>query len=187
MGNNASNNGRLLTPGEVELAQSMFGDGIEYQDVKIFNSKWIGAQPDGRVMAPNGNIYYPPGDSRYTEDMSRGTVEQQATFIHEMTHVWQRDHQSMFDYYGTGGLERNYNYEEIFDDTAFKDLGMEEQAEFLRDYWLKENGHEINPNKGGDVLENPDRPFSDYEAALPDDYLESTFAYPPSIFGYLSL
>src|SRR5438067_847470 len=60
--------GRMLTPGEIALARSVFGDGIDYGRVKIFSRKWSAFQPSGTLMAPNENIYFPPG--RYMTDLS---------------------------------------------------------------------------------------------------------------------
>lgn len=83
---------RNLTDGEKALAREIFGNNIDYDEVTINSHKYpptLGFQPNDTVIAPNGNIYYPPGHYGYDADISQGTIAQKALFIHEMTHVLQ--------------------------------------------------------------------------------------------------
>ena len=47
---------RSLTPGEIELARSIFGDAIDYSKVRLVRGKWWPFQPRDAAMAPTGNI-----------------------------------------------------------------------------------------------------------------------------------
>jgi len=48
---------RLLTQGEIKLAEKVFKSSIDYSKVKIHNKKYIFFQPDNSGMTPNGEIY----------------------------------------------------------------------------------------------------------------------------------
>ena len=41
-------------------------------------------------MAPTGNIHFHPKSPLWSLDFSQEALDRQALFIHEMTHVWQR-------------------------------------------------------------------------------------------------
>ena len=81
--------GRHLTPGEVEIARSVFGDAIDYARVRLFKGKWWPFQPKRSAMAPMGNIWFHPDGGGWSEDFSKEPLLAQGYFIHELTHVWQ--------------------------------------------------------------------------------------------------
>jgi hypothetical protein len=122
-----------MTTGEIALARSVFGDEIKYEQVKIFNEKWAFFQPRDRAMAPNGNIYFAPGNPGYVADFSAADIHGQAIFIHELTHVWQ--HQHGVDVIVRGAINRNYDYLPLSIDSKFDDFGIEQQAQIIRDYF----------------------------------------------------
>lgn len=74
---------RNLTPGEIELAKSVFGNSIDYSKVRIHNDKNNFMQGDGVTVTPSGELYCA---DNYCDDFSKGS---KSHFIHEMTHVWQ--------------------------------------------------------------------------------------------------
>jgi hypothetical protein len=80
---------RPLTPGEVALARTIFGDAVDYSRVSIRRRKWAFFQPRRVTMAPRGHIHFHPLGSAYCDDFSQVSLHRQALFIHEMTHVWQ--------------------------------------------------------------------------------------------------
>lgn len=86
-------------------------------------------------MSPDGNIYYPKGNPKYHADFSAAGVDihAKATFIHELAHVWQ--HQKGVDVVARGIFERHYDYLPLTTQTKFADLGIEEQAQLIRDYF----------------------------------------------------
>jgi type VI secretion system secreted protein VgrG len=76
------------------LARSVFGDAIDYSQVRIYHEKYFLPQDSDNVMTPNGNMYYHPQSPDYRPDFSTldNSVDAQnlqILFIHEMTHVWQ--------------------------------------------------------------------------------------------------
>jgi hypothetical protein len=144
---------RSLTPGEVDLAHSVFGDAIDYTRVRIFRKKYFPLQPRKRTMAPNGNIYFHPRSLAYRDDFSVAETYLQGLFIHEMTHVWQ--HQG-----GTNVrkaiFNRRYRYR-LVRGKAFRRYGLEQQCEIVRDYFL------VSSRQPGSGLEQFEDilPFSD--------------------------
>ena len=80
---------RPLTDGEVALAQSVFGDGIDYTGVRMRRRKWAFFQPRDTVMAPRGHIHFHPAGDQWRDDFAAGHLTEQGLFVHEMTHVWQ--------------------------------------------------------------------------------------------------
>ena len=83
---------RGLTLGERALVSEMFGTSIDCNRVTINARKWWWFQPKRVVMAPDGHMWCHPEGGVYCADYSLQSLELQALFIHEMTHVWQ--HQS---------------------------------------------------------------------------------------------
>ncbi|MEE4289500.1 MAG: vgr related protein, partial [Erythrobacter sp.] len=68
---------RTLTPGEVDLARTVFGEAIDYAAVRIRRRKWFPLQPRGVTMAPRGHVHFHPLGSAYCDDFSReGLVRQ---------------------------------------------------------------------------------------------------------------
>jgi type VI secretion system secreted protein VgrG len=85
--NDSGLNGRVLTTGEIALARSIFGDSIDYTEVRIFE----GLTSDGAAASAIGsNIFFPTetflNDYSDLSDALRGEA---GVFLHEMTHVWQ--------------------------------------------------------------------------------------------------
>ena len=81
--------GRGLTSDEITEAQKVFGDKIDYSQVRIINGKFVPWQGDGYVIAPDGNIYWPGECGNLASCGGPGTA---GVFIHEMTHVLQVQH-----------------------------------------------------------------------------------------------
>lgn len=90
----------MLTCGEIDKARKVFGDRIDYSQVRVNRSAYFPGQPDDTLVTPNGNIYWPLDDGDLSNGgrtdipdychgvPSKGDSEICA-LIHEMTHVWQ--------------------------------------------------------------------------------------------------
>lgn len=125
--------GRALTADEVVLAQSVFGDGIDYSQVRVLQEKYVFFQPDNITMAPDGNIYFHPDSKAYSSNFGRAGLGLQGHFIHEMTHVWQ--HQNGINVVFNGIFQRNYNYS-LTPRKSFTSYGIEQQGNIVRDYFF---------------------------------------------------
>ena len=131
---------RPLTPGELALARSVFGDAIDYSRVSLIEGKWWPLQPRRSAMAPTGDIYFHPDRGGWSHDFSKEDIRRQAFFIHEMTHVWQA--QAMGRFYLP--LMRHpfcrYRYQ-LKPGRPFHRYGLEQQAEIVKDRFLADRGH----------------------------------------------
>ena len=82
--------GRALIAAEIELARSVFGDSINYDQVRIYNENIFPLQPKKVAIALNGNLFFHPAGKLYVFDFGDCNLQSQGLFIHEMTHVWQK-------------------------------------------------------------------------------------------------
>ena len=69
---------RSLTAGEIELARSVFGDAIDYSEVRLFLGKWWPFQPRNAAMAPMGDIWFHPDGGGWSDDFSKEPLWRQA-------------------------------------------------------------------------------------------------------------
>ena len=130
---------RPLTPGEIRLAQSVFGDAIDYGWVRIVRGKWWPFQPKGIVMAPTGNIHFHPDSKLWSEDFSAERLSLQGLFIHEMTHVWQAQTRGRFYLPLMRHPFCRYSYR-LIERRPFDRYGLEQQAEIVRHHFLAGRG-----------------------------------------------
>ena len=130
---------RPLTPGEIALARSLFGEAIDYRQVRIIRRKWWPFQPRTITMAPTGNIHFHPASASYRDDFTDAPLALQGLLIHELVHVWQA--QSRGKYYLP--LMRHpwcrYDYR-LVPGQPFERYGLEQQAEIARHRFLADRG-----------------------------------------------
>lgn len=131
---------RSLTLAERDLAQSVFGDAINYDIVKIRNRKWWWFQPKSVTMAPLGHIHFHPKGGLFCDDFCDAHILDQGIFIHEMTHVWQHQRGVILP------LARHpfcrYDYS-IKPGWRIERYGIEQQAEIVRHYFLLKQGYAL--------------------------------------------
>ncbi len=133
---------RPLTPGEIALARSVFGDAIDYARVRMIRRRWWPFQPKGVVMAPSGNIHFHPDSDLWSEDFSAERLSLQGLFIHEMTHVWQAHKYGRFYLPLMRHPFCHYRYH-IKPGRMFDRYGLEQQAEIVRHLFLGRKGVEL--------------------------------------------
>jgi hypothetical protein len=136
---------RSLTPGEVALARTMFGDAIDYGRVRIVRRKWWPFQPKGIVMAPSGNIHFHPHSDLWSDDFSVERLALQGLFIHEMTHVLQSQQRGRLYLPLMRHPFCRYRYE-LAHGRPFDRYGLEQQAEIIRHIFLARRGVEVGKN-----------------------------------------
>lgn len=126
---------RPLTAGEINLAQSMFDNTIDYSQVYIKTS----ALPL-RSKAYNSIIRINP--SEYSPDFSSAPLDSRRTFIHEMEHM--RQEQNGIDLVGSaigiffeGGYHqaKGYDYGDVRLIERFTDLNIEQKATLVEDFY----------------------------------------------------
>lgn len=113
---------RWLTPAEQALARQVFGSGIRPERVRIF------AQPIvPRPFTPgSAGIVYPVAES--LTDFTEGALPDQATLVHELTHVWQAQHGVILPIakLQAGDSDAAYRYD--LDSQTFPLMNIEQQA-----------------------------------------------------------
>ncbi|WLI78049.1 type VI secretion protein [Kosakonia sp. H02] len=126
---------RLLTLGELRLARSVFGDSIRYHTVWIHHDSYLpfGLQFKEYVMAPNGEIYF---RHWYKNDFSTEKKDLQHLFIHEMTHVWQRERGMQVLLRGLFSWHADYGYR--LDGRKLSQYPLEQQAQIVADNFILE-------------------------------------------------
>lgn len=128
---------RTLTPGEVELARTVFGNAIDYAPVRIRRRKWFAFQPRRVTMAPRGHLHFHPDSTGYCDDFAKVSLARQGLLIHELVHVWQT--QTRGEWYLV--LNRHplcrYDYA-LKPGQPFRRYGIEQQAEIVKHaFWLR--------------------------------------------------
>lgn len=134
---------RGLTDGEVALAQSVFGDLINYHAVKIFNIPYLPWQPLNIFIAPNGNLFV--HKQHFYQDYSKCSLDLQAIFIHELAHILQFQQKTnvilkgmllQTGYYLSFKKYNPYHYHFI-QTKPFTSYNIEQQGDIARDIFLK--------------------------------------------------
>ena len=133
---------RPLTLGEISLAQTVFGEAIDFASVRIVRRKWWFFQPRGIVMAPTGNIHFHPDSDLYRDDFATAPLWLQGLFIHEMTHVWQAQRHGRYYLPLMRHPFCRYAYR-LKEGQRFGLYGLEQQAEVVRHFFLSTRGHAV--------------------------------------------
>ena len=119
---------RVLTEGEKALAAEVFADDLNLDDIRILSAPW----PIARVFVPGrwfrrDWIVWPRGT--LVPDIAAADLNRQATFIHELVHVWQarRGVNLLTGKLKAGDRREAYVYA-VSDDCAWTGLNIEQQA-----------------------------------------------------------
>ena len=142
---------RPLTPGEIALCRTVFGNAVDYGRVRMVKRKWWPFQPRNSAMAPMGNIYFHPEGGAWSDDFSKESVRRQGFFIHEMTHVWQAQAKGRFYLPLMRHPFCRYSYE-LHPGKPFNRYGLEQQAEIVAHRFLAERGVVVEQCPPGDLL-----------------------------------
>lgn len=133
---------RGLTSGEIEMASPVFGDLIDYAQIKIFNIPYIPWQPANIFMAPNGNLFV--HQKYFRPDYSICPMSLQGIFIHELAHILQfqiginvvvKGAILQAGYYLSFKQYNPYRYQFI-KDKVFSSYNIEQQGDIARDIFF---------------------------------------------------
>lgn len=137
---------RGLTPGEVALARTVFGEAVAYDRVRLRRRRWWPLQPAGVVMAPDGHLWFAPASPLWSDDFARAPLGLQGLFIHELTHVWQAQRSGRWWLPLVRHPFCRYAYR-IVPGRRFERYGVEQQAEIVRHAFLAgRGGHPPRPD-----------------------------------------
>lgn len=129
---------RPLSPGEIAIAASVFGDGLDPARVRLRRAKWFVFQPKRVTMAPDGHIWFHPESDSWSSDFARERMPMRALFVHELVHCWQ--HQCGINLILRRPPFARYRYT-LQPGKPFARYGIEQQACIVEDaYRLREGG-----------------------------------------------
>jgi hypothetical protein len=120
----------------------VFGEAIDYRQVRIVRRKWWPFQPRNVAMAPTGNIHFHPHGDLWSEDFASEPLSKQGLFIHELTHVWQSQTRGRFYLPLMRHPFCRYRYE-LVPDRSFDWYGLEQQAEIVRHAFMLKRGFRL--------------------------------------------
>ncbi|MEN5173062.1 MULTISPECIES: hypothetical protein [Acinetobacter] len=144
---------RGLTSGEIEMARPVFGDLIDYAQIKIFNIPYLPWQPTNIFMAPNGNLFV--HQKYFSPDYSTCSTSLQGIFIHELAHILQfqqginvvvKGAILQVGYYLSFKQYNPYRYQFI-KNKAFSSYNIEQQGDIARDVFFHKIPNIILKNK----------------------------------------
>ena len=156
----------MLTKAEEALVHAMFGDALDPAPVRVHRRRWWPLQPRATCMAPRGALHFHPQSTAWRACFASASVEEEAFFLHEMTHVWQ--HQSGMNLLLRRMPWARYRYC-LRSGRPFTAYGVEQQAEIVRHTHLLRHG----------VTVTGAPPLASLEALLPFSPASERFARPP--------
>lgn len=131
---------RALTSAERALAASIFGEAIDYTSVRINRRKYWPFQTRNIVMAPDGHLWFHPESGLCHDDFACAPLHAQGLFIHEMTHVWQRQKGIWLPVARHPFCRYSYSLNPGW---RLERYGLEQQAEIVRHAFLLRAGVNI--------------------------------------------
>jgi hypothetical protein len=146
--------GRAMTVRERALVQSVFGDALHLNDIRIHNRKYWWFQPKRITMAPDGHLWFHPQNNLFCHDFCDANLTLQGLFIHELVHVWQ--HQRGINLMLKRHPFCRYDYS-LKPGWTLECYGIEQQAEIVRHIFLLRHGAKL-PGAP---------PLSQYDGILP--------------------
>lgn len=121
---------RALTPGEVALARSVFGEVIRLKTVRILSAPW----PLTRAFVPGcwfGRDWIVWPSKQVPDDAAKASTGVQAMLIHELVHVWQAQQgvNLLVAKIRAGDSAASYRYP--LDCASWEALNIEQQANLI--------------------------------------------------------
>jgi len=133
---------RSLTEGEISLLKGVFGNGLNYDDIRID----VGGIPASKDKGPTAITHY--DTMRFpepSEDFSLEGVRGRAWLVHEAVHVWQWE-QYKIDTYEKGSqlwVSKGGDYAAAYKwslSDEFPDMNIEQQASAVASRYLVSQG-----------------------------------------------
>lgn len=147
---------RPLTAGERQIAQSIFGDSLQLDDIRLKTAWWV---LKGYAVSPNGHVYFNCND--FKEDFSQSSLGVRAWLVHELTHVWQV--QQGIAVLRRALLNRRYSYV-LQMDKPFLAYGVEQQARMVEHMYKQRELGRLNTELVALI------PFGQHAATQRDTY-----------------
>lgn len=116
----------------------MFGDAVDCDPVRVKRRRWFPFQPVNTLMAPTGHVHFHPRSELYVDDFAGASLQLQALFLHEMTHVWQTQRRGRWYLPLMRHPLCRYDYA-LRPGWLLQRYGLEQQAEIVRHVFLLEH------------------------------------------------
>ncbi|MES0864870.1 hypothetical protein ABLN87_21175 [Ruegeria sp. SCPT10] len=133
---------RALTPGEIDMLSTVYGDSLDYSAVGVRN----GGTRDGSGFTPFNTINV--GRNIYRDDFSQSnSLNLQGFFVHEAGHILQTQNGRTAFFNGIGpqiasvlgGRREVYDYnDKLNENVPFDEWNIEEQASFFEDLYKQQ-------------------------------------------------
>lgn len=127
--------GRELTADEIQALRMVYGDSIDYSQVRIKEGDTGVFGASGRPFTHGNTIYIP----KSWLDKHPEPGERRSLLIHEMAHVWQNQNGGtdyMTEALGGQFFGDGYNFgKALAEGKRFEDMNPEQQAELLEKAW----------------------------------------------------
>ena len=154
--------GRELTSDEIATLRQVYGDSIDYSQVRIKEGNSGLFSLFGRPFTQGDTIYIPKGSLPLSPDV----------LVHEMGHVWQFQHGGT-DYMSEALWAQNfgegYDFSKGIDEgKSFSELNPEQQAELMQQAYLAGFFDPTSSSYGKFIYTRPDGTTVDYTAYLND-------------------
>ena len=134
---------RPLTAGETALAREAFGAALRYEPIRFLKAPW----PVTRAFVPGswlGRDWIVWPGKTLPEDLAAAPLKQQATFIHELTHVWQAQNgvNLLTGKLKAGDRPASYAYP-VGMDCIWEGLNIEQQAMVVEHRFRLSKGQQV--------------------------------------------
>lgn len=168
MSGNKEGSQRRMTPGEITMARTVFGQALHYNKVWVHCGSYLpfGLQDKNTGMTPNGELYF--REETYLADFSASHLYNQHFFIHELTHAWQHQQGMWVRTRGLFSWAANYRYS-FGQGKVLNQYSMEQQASIVSDWFLlAKAGFATWASEIGNVV--------NYQGAAEEPYIRGEFA-----------
>lgn len=126
---------RPLTPGEMALGRSVFGEEIKWATIRVMQAPRLGF---GAMVPLGRTIVFSKWPA--ARDFASAAPDEQGWFVHELMHVWQAHNGVVLAAAKIGALgEKAYSYTPR-PKTKLKAYNIERQAEIARHLFLERAG-----------------------------------------------
>lgn len=127
---------RALTEGEIAIGRRVFGDEIEWPQVRILQAP---AQLGFGAMVPRGRtIVF--SRWRAPNDFANAPLNEQGWFVHELMHVWQAGHGVFLAGAKLNALGKGAYFYAAKAGARLAEYNIERQAEIARHLFLARSG-----------------------------------------------
>ena len=136
---------RALAEGERALARAVFGDQLQVDTIRLLRAPWPW-WPLSRAFVPGrwfGRDWIVWPRRRAADDLTHGTLTDEATLVHELVHVWQAQQGVNLLIAKLKAGDRAESYRYPLTDCAWTGLNIEQQAMVVE--------HAFRLSRGGTV------------------------------------